>query len=185
MFVSRRLAHGFTLIELVIGIVLLSSILVFLTAALFPQAKNSTDPWFQVRSAELGQSFMNEILARRFDENSSNTGAVIRCDEATGPSCIAAIPDCSQPNSWTEESSRLLYDDVDDFHCYSATGNAITNINNVALVDVYKQFTVEVAVAYAGTDLGFSNNRLAKKITVTVTAPNGQTIQYASYKGNY
>ncbi|MDO6718118.1 type II secretion system protein [Psychrosphaera sp. 1_MG-2023] len=184
--VSSKLnsAKGFTLIELIIGIVLLAYALVFLTSALFPQAKKSTDPWFQVRSAELAQSFVNEILARRFDENSPLSGNDPRCDEAGGTACISDLPDCSLANVWTEESSRLSYDDVDDFHCFSASGDEITNIKNVKLVDVYKQFTVLVEVRYAGLDIGLAA-REAKKIVVTVTPPSGGPIQYAAYKANY
>lgn len=172
--------RGFTLVELIAGIVLLSFVLVYMTAALFPQAKKSTDPWFQVRSAELAQSFTNEILARRFDENSPISGDGARCDESGGSACIASLATCSG----AEESSRLEFDDVDDFHCFNVTGDLITNIKNVALIDVYKQFSVSVIVSYAGTDLGLGL-RDAKKILVTVTPPNGNPIQYASYKGNY
>lgn len=185
MNAPKRKLQGFTLVELVIGIVLLSTVLLFLTAALFPQAKNSTDPWFQVRSAELAQSFTNEILARKFDENSTINGSAERCDEPGGTACIATLPDCSQANSWTEENSRLLYDDVDDFHCFAATGDAITNIKNVALINVYKGFQVSVTVQYAGDELGFTDVRLAKKIVVTVQPPSGIPIQYSSFKGNY
>lgn len=187
---------GFTLIELVIGIATLAVALTFMTGALMPQAERSTDPWFQVRSAELAQSMMSEILSRSFDENSSRNGNPLRCDEDLADTCIANanLPSCSiiagfnsADNVWTEEDlgSRDLWDDVDDFHCYQVTGNAITNIENTALDNVYANFTVSVEVQYAGTDLGFTDNRLAKLVIVTVTPPHGDPVVYSSYRTNY
>jgi len=182
---KRGRGRGFTLIELVIGISVMSIALLFMTGVMFPQAERSTNPWFQVRSAELAQSFMSEILARSFDENSPRSGGQLRCDEGGTP-CEAALPtDCAGSPDWVEEASRDLYDDVDDFHCFSATGDEITDIEGEALTDVYKSFTVDVAVVYAGTELGLSSNRLAKRIRVTVTSPNGEALAYTSYKANY
>lgn len=182
---ALKKAYGFTLIELVIGMVTLSFALMIMTGALFPQAQKSTDPWFQVRSAELAQSLMNEILARRFDENSALPDS-LRCNEST-VNCLAetSLLSCSDPNLWTEESNRSQYDDVDDFHCYAASGTAITNIANQSLQQAYAGFSVLVTVQYAGTELGLASNTLAKRIVVTVTPPRGDNIVYTSYKANY
>ena len=174
---SQALHKGFTLIELTIGIAVLSVALLVMTGALFPQIERSTDPWFQVRSAELAQSMMNEILARKFDENSFVTGN-LRCGEDDGVSsasaCVTqlALDNCNS----TEEASRADFDDVDDFNCFSATGDQITDITNTALIDVYRAFTVNVAVDYAGS---------AKIVVVTITPPRGSPVVYSSYKANY
>lgn len=190
MPVNKLHTKGFTLIELIVGIVALSGALLILTGVLIPQAEKSTNPWFQVRSAELAQSIMNEINARRFDENSPTSGELARCDESGGDPCIANLPVCPALGStpaaytWVEETSRDLYDDIDDFHCLNVTGDKITNIENGSLQDIYRDFSVEVFVTYAGTDLGLDNKR-AKKILVSVTPPKGSTISYSSYRTNY
>lgn len=174
---SQAIQKGFTLIELTIGIAVLSVALLVMTGALFPQIERSTDPWFQVRSAELAQSMMNEILARKFDENSFVTGN-LRCGEDDGTStagdCVTQteLDNCST----TEEASRADYDDVDDFNCFTATGDQITDITNTALIDVYRAFTVSVVVNYVNT---------AKVVMVTVTPPRGSPVVYSSYKANY
>ena len=187
---NKKKPNGFTLIELVIGIFVLSVALMVMTGALFPQAERSTNPWFQVRSAELAQSMMNEIIARRFDENSAQTGA-LRCGESGASACTVInacgfVDGTGQENPWIEEgsASRQLFDDVDDFDCFSATGSDISNIDNQSLDDVYAKFTINVSVRYAGTDLGLANTD-AKLITVTVTPPLGDDVVYASYKANY
>ncbi len=184
-YAPKNNQQGFTLVELIVGITVLSGALLFLTGVLVPQAQRSTDPWFQVRSAELAQSMMNEINARSFDENSSRTGGGLRCDESGASACIGALPACTASNTWSEESTRDQYDDIDDFHCFSATGDAIANSENTQLLAVYSGFSVDVTVVYAGTELGLADNRLAKKISVEVTPPRGVPINYTHYRTNY
>lgn len=176
MNVRYKNIRGFSLLELVIGITVLSIALTLMTGALFPQMKQATAPWLQVRSAELAQSFMSEILSRRYDENSYLIGN-LRCGESGAPACASWI-DIANCNS-TEESSRLLYDDVDDFNCLTLTGAQITNIENVSLNNVYRQFTITVSVTDPNIGLP------AKLITVTVSHPDSDAIIYSSYKVNY
>ncbi|MFT6209390.1 MAG: MSHA pilin protein MshD, partial [Colwellia sp.] len=73
--------RGFTLIELVVGIVVFSIALMLFTSLIVPQAVRSVDPIFQVRATELAQSLINEIVSKPFDENSNRTGGTARCNE--------------------------------------------------------------------------------------------------------
>lgn len=185
MFVTNApsSSRGFTLIELTIGIVVLSVALLVMTGALFPQAKRSTNPWFQVRSAELAHSMMNEILAKKFDENSF-TAANLRCGEDTGrvssASCITTIQlDNCAGAVFKEEANRADFDDVDDFNCLSLSGNTLTDLTGKqGLATQYSGFNVSVSVSYLNQDL-------LKLITVTVTPPEGDAIVYSAYKANY
>lgn len=201
-----RAAAGVTLIELVVAIVALSLVLVMMTTLIFPQAGRSVDPIQQSRAAELGQSLLDEILSRSFDHCSGHDGLTFaancgnnprgsfRCDEQVNGqvvSCIAAIPDCpgSGWSSATEEVSggvglRALFNDVDDYHCLDQADSAITDALGQSLGDHYRGFRLQVSVSYAGADLGLAN-RLAKRVAVTVTAPSGDLLQFAGYKGNY
>ena len=189
MFVTVRKRfynQGFTLVEVVVGILAMAVALVFMTGVMFPQAERGTDPWFQVRSAELAQSFMNEVLARSFDENSPRSGQLLRCDEDPQNLCIADLPsDCPADQPWVEEANRELYDDVDDFHCLSLSGDELVSIDGESLGDAYNGFTIGVQVQYAGEELGLNDDRLAKRILVRVTPPRGSAIDYTSYKANY
>ncbi|WP_427980905.1 type IV pilus modification PilV family protein, partial [Agarivorans sp.] len=69
-----RVAAGFTLIELIVGIVVMAIALVVISSFLVPQARRSIEPVYQFRAAELGSSLMNEILSKSFDEQSDHTG---------------------------------------------------------------------------------------------------------------
>lgn len=199
----RFFQAGFTLIEVIVGIVVLAIALTLITAVLGPLSQKSTEPWHQVRAAELGHSFLNEVMARSFDENSDRSGGAYRCDATTeaptaisctnvsngpcdsfGPDPIGACPGSSAVEA------RNDFDDVDDFHNFSATGDAITNILGLNLTGLYNGYQVQVNVVYDGD---FDNNpneigaaeRLAKRITVTVTTPGGQQFRFAAYRSNW
>jgi MSHA pilin protein MshD len=136
-----------------------------------PNQRNSVSPLFQVKAAELGQAYLEEISLKRFDEFSP-IGNGLRCDEDPVTSC--------GPIS-TEEASRVLFDDVDDYHNLNdnppedAFGNVRSGFNS---------FTVNVAVSYAGTDQGLTSSHL-KKIQVTVISPENDQIIFTQYKSNF
>lgn len=186
MFVTRlkqQIQAGFTLIELTIGIAVLSVALLVMTGALFPQAERSADPWFQVRSAELAHSMMNEVLAKKFDENSFVVGD-LRCGEddgnAVAPACVTTVQlaDCAG-TPFREETEKADFDDVDDFNCFSIAGNLLTDLTGKqGLDDAYSNFTVSVNVSYVVADE-------LKLITVTVVPPRGTDVVYSAYKANY
>ncbi|OBP16725.1 hypothetical protein A5320_04915 [Rheinheimera sp. SA_1] len=177
---------GFTLLELIVGVVVLGIALLMISSILGPMYIRSAEPWHQVRAAELGHSLMNEILARSFDENSSRGTTLLRCNEAGADSCITAMPACpaNGMSSATEEANRDLYDDVDDFHCFRGDGAAVSNILNESLADSYRNYQVAVLVSYAGADVGLPNQS-AKRVDISVILPSGDSIAFSSYKGNW
>lgn len=182
---------GFTLVELVIGIVVLAIALTVITGVLGPLYQRSTDPWHQVRAAELGHSFMNEIMARSFDEQSDRADGSYRCDALTEPTPVTPWP-CTNAINFGPEAgeTRISFNDVDDFHNFSASGDAITNILANPLTGLYNNYQVAVNVAYDGNFNGVMNEvdpaeRLAKRILVSVTTPSGEVIQFAAYRSNW
>lgn len=82
--------HGFTLMEMVIGIVVFSIVLLLVVTLIAPQARRGIDPIWQVRAAELGQSLITEISAKAFDQHSDMAGGLLRCNEVTATPCTPA-----------------------------------------------------------------------------------------------
>lgn len=174
----KPLARGVTLIELIAGIVVLAISLSLITSVLGPLFIKSADPWHQVRAAELGQSLMNEILAKSFDENSSRSGSLLRCNETGAPSCTASTA------LGPEGESRSQFDDVDDFNGYTTPADVLVNILNEDLRDSYRSYQVAVTVRYAGADAAMAEQQL-KLITVAITTPTAEVIEFSAYKGNW
>lgn len=188
---SRKQQAGFTLVELVIGIVVLAIALTMITSVLGPLYQRSADPWHQVRASELGHSFMNEIMARSFDEQSDRADGSYRCDATTEPTPVTPWP-CTDAINFGPETgeTRISFNDVDDFHNFSATGDAITNILANPLTGLYNNYQVAIDVAYDGNFNGVLNEagaaeRSAKRILVSVTTPSGEVIQFAAYRSNW
>ncbi|MBU2870301.1 prepilin-type N-terminal cleavage/methylation domain-containing protein [Colwellia sp. E2M01] len=166
--------QGFTLIELIIGIVILTISLAIVSTLIAPADEKSADNVLQIKASELAQSLMNDITSRAFDDNSDMSGGRVRCDEAGTAACTTTL------GPETGEDNRNLFDDVDDFHNYSDKKNSTGD----DIDGGYDQFKISVKVIYAGEDLGLAN-RLAKRITVTVTTPLGTEIEFTSHKANF
>ncbi len=179
----RRKQQGVTLVELVVGITVLAIALTLITSILSPLFVRSTDPWHQVRAAELGQSLLNEILALSFDENSNRSGGLLRCAEAGAPACTPVGqfgPDGSE--------TRLSYNDVDDFHGFVGSAGELSSLLGEELASVYLNYQVMVTVSYPAPEQvgGISLPAFsAKRITVAVTTPTGSTLQFSAYRGNW
>jgi MSHA pilin protein MshD len=173
---------GFTLIELIIGIVVLSISLSIVSTLIAPAEQKSADQILQVKAAELGQSLLNDISSRAFDQNSDMAGGRIRCGEPAGSNgCTADIDLGSDPG----EIQRSLFNDVDDFHGYKINENTLDD----SLGESYSNFIIDVDVRCAEVDLGLASSssdcKLAKRITVTVTTPLGTKIKFATHKTNF
>ena len=166
--------QGFTLIELIAGIVVIAIVTLVVTTGLGQLFRQSVDPWQQVRATEVGQSLMNEIMARRFDENSNVGNQYVRCSEGSG-SCTTPVPcpsDGSTPNA--EEAQRKQFDDVDDYNGLKLTGAELSGSSP----NRYNGFEALVCVTEKAA------NEL-KSITVTVTTPQDESIEFSAIKGNW
>jgi MSHA pilin protein MshD len=202
--------RGFTLIELVVGIVVFSIALMLFTSLIVPQAVRSVDPIFQVRATELAQSLINEIVSKPFDENSNRTGGTARCNEDLSvPSdgdtldiSIGEMGDCTASNLLGEDGVaevglRGTYNDVDDYHGLDESDGAIRNslggFITIGSVNLYQGFQAQVTVFYDdnrnGIDDAIDNgvivNNNTKLITVTITTPNNEAINFSTYRSNY
>ena len=181
----RYKTAGFTLIETIVGLVVLAISFTLLTNMIYPLVTESADQSHQIRAAELGQSFLNEISARAFDDNSDMSGGLLRCGE-TGAN------DCSTVLTNEEGGDRTLFDDVDDYNGLDLSGSSIENSLGESLDDLYLGYRVMITVCndagYDGTcddSTDTTLNHTAKLITVTVTTPLDFSIRFATYKANF
>lgn len=188
---ARQLQRGFTLIETVIGIVVLSISFAIFTTLLHPLSKQSAEQVHQIRAAELGQSMMNEILAKAFDENSDMSGGLYRCgDDINNDGAIVAADGeqaCSVNLGNEEFGDRALFDDVDDYNDLVLNGIQSSLGAGDSLNDIYRGFQVKVSVTnesnYRVT--ANANNYTAKLITVTVTTPQQFDFIFSAFKANF
>lgn len=164
MILTQR---GATLVELIITIVIIGVAIAGVVGAFSLIVGRSADPLNQTRAVSLAQIYMDEILSRRYSENTPQGG----------------VPISSGCSINTEESDRPAYDDADD---YSAINNESPRNAEGDLLDpsAYSGFTVSVSVVCAGGEIGLPGDD-AKRIDVTILDPSDQNYQFTVYRTNF
>lgn len=167
---------GFTLIELIVGIVVIAIVTLVVTTGMGQLFRQSVDPWQQVRATEIGQSLMNEIMSRRFDHNSNAGNQYLRCSESNPEDCTTLISCPLKSNdSYSEPGEqRRTFNDVDDYNGLVLNGAELSGDSS----NRYKGFEASIFVCEQ------EHNRL-KRITVNVTTPQDNAIEFSAIKGNW
>ncbi len=180
----KRSGCGFTLVETIVTIVILAIALSGVASLVSLGTSSSADTLLETRAIALGESYLDEIQGRRFDERSAASG-LDPCYTLAGPDrCSTTLgPDGG-------ESTRDRYDDVDDYHGMEegdgVVGFPIEDAEGNTRPG-YDNFHVEVDVSYAGGDIGMGVDQTnAKLITVTVTTGiQTDGWEFSVYKANY
>lgn len=164
---NRRHDRGFTLIEVIIFIVVVTIGLAGILLVSTTVVKSSADPMVRKQSLAIAEALLEEILLKEFCDPDT-------VDRSTSP------PTCG---AHTTEASRNLYDDVFDYNGYSTSGG-IVDIQGVAIPSL-ASYNISPAVTVVNTPAltGIAQAN-AVVITVTVTGPGGP-ISLVGYRANY
>lgn len=197
---TKSAQQGLTLVELIVTIVVLAIALVLITQMLGGGLSRSADTLIELRTATLAKAYIDEILGKRFDENSANNG-VPPCRAPDGPGGVPANRECTVFASFGPDSgeTRSRFDDVDDYtNIDEGEGPGVLNPLQDAEGNTrtgYEGFRVVIDVRYidiADEESGLGqNNELddeydAKLITVTVSHALLPTpFVYSAYKSNF
>ncbi|WP_201327162.1 type IV pilus modification PilV family protein [Thermotomaculum hydrothermale] len=166
--------RGFTLIETVISIVIVSVAIVGILSVIYNVEQKGIDPVMELKACELGQAMLDEIMLKRWDEDTPLGGGHI---------------DTSLANIGTEsgESNREDFDDVDDYDGYSdGTSSEPLKDEEGNVLSGFTGFSRSVTVSFEkpnGAPSGIDVKNY-KKVTVKVTLPTGEEINFVSYKTN-
>ena len=164
--------HGATLVELVMTIVIISVAIAGVVGAFSLIAGRSADPLNQSRAVALSQLYMDEILAKKFADESPVGGGKVGSGEA----------DCSDLEP--EGESRSTYNDVDDYHELSGIPDKPPKNSEGDDLSGYSGFRVSISVECDGGSVGLSNHD-AKRIDITITDPSGNNYLFSAYRGNF
>ncbi|MDX1453642.1 MAG: prepilin-type N-terminal cleavage/methylation domain-containing protein, partial [Oleiphilaceae bacterium] len=162
-----RRQRGVTLVELVISIVIISIAMVAVLNSFSFSISQSADPLWRNKTLKLAQLYLDEILAKNYDDATPVGGL----PEVTSPSCIGLGPEAGE--------TRATYNDVDDY-------NGTVDMPPVSLVgsldSSYNSYIVSVKVECDGNTVGATGgtpDNHAKKISVEVTPPGQNGIVFA------
>ncbi len=173
---------GFTLIEVIVGMVVLAISFSVLTTLIHPVTQQSADQLHQVKAAELAQSVLNEIQNKAFDDNSDMAGGVVRCGEGTIICTTGIGPEGVE--------TRIIFNDVDDYNALqygNEYGKGGIENSQGQLIDLYTGYSMSITVRNdANYDGSFSgDNKTAKLITVTITTPTDFSMNFSTYRANF
>jgi MSHA pilin protein MshD len=156
---ARRPARGqgFSLVELVISIVIVSVGLAALFGPIVMSTQHSADPLVRKQSLAIAEALLEEIELKPF------------ANPAGG---FAGAP---------TPANRALFDDIFDYNGFSSAG--IFTVDGVAIPALANYNVTSVAVA--GTALGAITAANAALITVTITGPGGEAISLSAFRTNY
>ncbi len=163
-------ASGFTLIELIIFIVIVSVGLAGVLLVFDTVTRRSADPVRAKQAIAVAEGMLDEILNKNF------------CDPDTANRSTTPVP-CGAN---AVEASRDLYDSVNDYNLYSRTG--IRDIASDPTV-VLAGYNIAVAVATPGSNFVVGANTITptnyRIVTVTVQDTVGnQSYVVTGYKFN-
>ncbi|MEQ6886076.1 type II secretion system protein [Salicola sp. Rm-C-2C1-2] len=162
---SKSEQSGATLVELVMTIVIISVAIAGVVGAFSLVSGRSANSLFQTRAVELGQFYMDEILAQKYDDATP----------------VGGVPPVSGCTINAEESNRSAYDDVDD---YDAITNAPPRTAKGASLSGYDGFEVSVTVVCAGGEVGLAASD-AKRIDLLITGPADSEFSLSAYRANF
>jgi MSHA pilin protein MshD len=143
--------RGFTLVELVMAIVIISLALLGAIQVIIVTTTHSGDAVVDRQALAIAEAYLEEILLKDFSDPGGGA-----------------------------ESGRADYDDVGDYDGLSDSG---ARDQSGTAIPGLTDYTVTVSVVDAA--LGSVPSGHAKKVTVSVSHPNGINLSLAGYKTNY
>jgi MSHA pilin protein MshD len=158
---SGERSQGFTLVEMVITIVIVSVGLAGVLAAFFNTVRSSADPVINKQMLAVAEEMLEEILLKPF--------------AVSGAAPPNAAVNCGVPGA-----IRAAFDDVSDYQNYQTNG--ICDIDGVAVPGL-ATYNVRVVIDPAAS-LGTLGAGSVKKVTVSVSR-NAETISLVGWRTHY
>lgn len=213
MRTSSKSQPGLSLIEAIVFILIISIGLTGVISVYLYTTRHSADAMLSLKTVELSQALMDEILSKGYDENTPvgggcvGSGANTACNSSTSFSTFGI--DAGE--------SRSRFDDVDDYLNTAYCGDGVSTPDSLCAAgcsavpaerfideteaDIsanYAGYSVCIQVSYAGTEindfalLGSTTNTPAtvpindaKRIDLIIRDPLDARLTFTAYKANF
>ena len=187
---NRRSVGGFTLIELIVFIVIVSVSVAGVLLAINTATRSGTDPMIRKNAIAIAEGMLEEVSLMPFTfcdaDDPQATTATSSAVGAAGCTSAATVNAIGPEAGETRYASATPFDHVDDYNGFSM--NPIVDITNtpIGMLTGYSA-TVSVAAtalgSIAATDAQGQANALL--ITVTVSGPQNTTVVLQGYRTKY
>ena len=161
LYGRSKIQYGATLIEIIVFVVVISMALLVMLRIMGKSLIDNNYPLVQIRALECAQGKMDQVLARKFDQNTPSGGV---------PACGSAEVDAAACAGIMTDSR---FNDLGDYH--NTTDNS------------WKNCSITTEVISAGSELGIalSDNEQFRRITITALSDGGGEIILSAYRGNF
>jgi len=207
MHIKNKYTHGISIVELIIFILVMGIAFTGVMSVFINTQRYGSDPMIKIKTVELAQSLMEEILLKAYDERTPVGGGCVDNMVSTRCGPAANIPDADAPTDADlgaePGETRTRFDDVDDYHNIAYCGNGgIANAactapcidlldeqgNNIA--DEYPGFGICIRLSFAGNGINPGAgiavlNNDAKRIDIMLTDPRGSDLTFSAYRTNF
>jgi len=165
---QRVKAHGFTLIEIIVTIVVLSIAGSALMSVFTSTIRTSADPMIQQQAIAIAEAYMEEILLKDFsDPDAKEQGSLI-----------------TETNGSEAGETRVNFDDVQD---YNSLPDTVVRDQNNNVINQLSGYSVTVRVV--GDALGKAPDKIlaedSMRIDISVSHPAISPIVITGYRTNY
>ena len=205
IFSSKQ--SGISLIEAIVFILIISIGLSAIVSVYLYTTRNSANTMLSLKTVELSQALMDEILSKGYDENTPpgggcvGSGADTACNSSTAFSSFGIDGVESRPN----------FNDVDDYDdiAYCGAGVTTPDANCTSCTNMldgngsdisadYSGYSVCIRVSFAGNEMnnlalgaGTTNasfnvaTKDAKRIDIILHDPLDAVLTFTAYKANF
>lgn len=157
--IENRCNRGFSLLEAVLAIVVLSISLTGSLMVLNYTGRHSADPMIQQQAIAVAEAYLAEIMLQSF------------IDPDLDPTSGAVCP--------TKEASRALYDNICDYDGLSDVGATSQDGTTVSGLEAY---TIGVTIDTSATLNTLSGSGQVLRIDVAVSHPASDSITLSGYR---
>lgn len=198
-----RRCRGFTLVETIIFIVVVSIAVLGVTMLFSQSVRHSYQPLERQKAVALASGYMEEILRKKWDENTPLGGGCVATSTGMCAAYLATRPpgacgaagrvqagvcepryDVSPSYGPDTGEAREQYDDVDDYGAITDQSPPVDAMGQ-PLDGEYPGYSVTVTVQKPAAAWNGIAAEDVKQVDVTVTPPGGGELSLRGYRVNY
>lgn len=181
---TRPRVTGFTLIEMVISIVIISIALVAVLGVMNRTTAKSGDPMLTHQANSIAHAYMEEVMLRPFCDPDYIAGLTNSCpadcsSNACSSGCGGSVFDATE--------SRAVFDDVCDYNNLTHTG-ARNQISPGTVISGLENYVITVSVddtANLNTLLGGAGQAVLITVDVVHSTRPDIAVSLNAYRANY
>jgi MSHA pilin protein MshD len=191
---SRRRASGFTLIELIVFILVVSIALVGVLLVMNVTAARSSDPLVRKQALAVAEALLEEVAlmpATLCDPDDAHvTTATSNTVNAADPTQCASLPEATGPEAGESRySAGAPFDNVNDYHGFdtaTAAPHGVRDITGTLLAGLSaSRASISVQQAAFGNPAFSAPAAASYSIAVTVTGPGGETVTLQGHRSRH